>query len=142
MQSFDDLEMSLMLVSLCPQQQWALTNFVVSKVARTCDNGCTATLAPALAAVTATDTSIVTCTSAPALTPDLTGKSALQCYQCSAAVADAACKAAQTSSSPKTGGITVAAPAACTYCYVSTLATGGDMLRYLRHCYVTDFRLQ
>ena len=106
---------------ICSQQQWTLTDFVVSKITRTCVAECTATSSPALDSVTASDTSIVACTDPPSNAPDLTGLSALQCHQCSGTSSDAACKGVQTGSSPKTGGITLAAAAACTQCYVSGL---------------------
>ena len=120
--SIDLFQCILGVSLLCPQQQWTLTDFVVSKVTRTCDNTCTASAAPALDAATATSTTLVTCTDVPTAAPDLTGLSALQCYNCAGDHNNAACKALQNSgSSPKVGGISVAKAAACTQCYVSRL---------------------
>ena len=107
---------------LCPQQQWSLSAFVVSKITRTCDKGCTDTAALNVLLATASSTAIVTCTDAPTPAPDLTGKSALQCYQCSGTHDDAACKGAQTYiRSLKVGSISLDKAAACTQCYVSRL---------------------
>ena len=103
------------------QQVWTLSNFVVSRITRTCEATCTATSSADLQSVTANSNTIVTCVAPPNLAPDLTGLSALQCYQCSSASTDVACKSAQNSTSSKVGGLDMATAAACTQCYVSDL---------------------
>ena len=106
---------------LCSQQVWHLNSFMVAKITRTCDATCSETSSANLNSATANSNTIVTCVTAPNQATDLKGKSALQCHRCLSGATDAACKNAQTSSSPKIGGISATAAAACTKCYVSEL---------------------
>ena len=122
---------SLCVSLLYLQEQWSLTDFVVSKITRTCVASCTPTTNTDLLAATASSTSIVTCVAPPGPATDRTGKSALQCYQCFGSHTDAACKAAQSSSSPKSGGIDVAAGSACTHCYVSRVCVSRELSGYM-----------
>ena len=96
-----------------------MDNFRVSKIARTCDPACSPTPAASLLTVASNANNIVTCTTSPTEAPDLTDRSALQCYQCSAGSSSTACKNAQTGASTKVGGVSLSRTAACTQCYVS-----------------------
>ena len=103
-----------------------MNNFVVSKITRTCDAGCSATSATNLLTVGAGSNTLTTCVAAPTPATDLTGKSALQCHQCSANPTGAACKNAQSPASAKVGGIGVSRTAACTECYVSATRASAE----------------